>query len=233
MKGQVLADFSTEIPDRTENNDNGKSTTQPIAKTAPETQEEASDTWTLYTDGASSTDGSGAGIILTSPSGDKSTYALRLDFKCSNNEAEYEALLAGMRLAHSLGATKLEAKGDSLLVANQFNGLYEAKETHIQKYLGKVRALAAKFQIFRLIQIPRTKNKEADALSKLASVVFHHLTKKVLVEILPQRTIEEKAVEVLTTQEIRPSRMDPVIGYLELNQPPQTRSTQGLQKLHF
>ena len=140
---------------------------------------------TLYTDGASSADGSGAGIILPSPLGDKSTYALRFDFKCSNNEAEYEALLAGMRLAHSMGVNKLEAKGDSLLVANQFNGLYEAKEVHIKKYLDKVNTLAAKFQVFRIMQVPRTKNKEADALSKLALVVFHHLTKKVLVEILP------------------------------------------------
>ena len=118
MKGQALVDFLTKIPDKIENNDNNEPITQSITKTASETQEGPNDMWILYTDGASSADGSGAGIILTSPLGDKSTYALRFDFKCSNNEEEYDALLAGMRLAHSMGVTKLEAKGDSLLVAN-------------------------------------------------------------------------------------------------------------------
>ena len=215
-----MADFLTEIPDRIENSSRDELITESKMKTAPEALERQDAMWTLYTDEASSADGSGAGIILTSPLGDKSTYALRFDFKCSNNEAEYEALLAGMRLAHSMGVTKLEAKGDSLLVANQFNGLYEAKEIHIKKYLDKVKTLAAKFQVFRIMQVPRTKNKEADALSKLASVVFHHLTKKVLVEILPQRTIDEEIIETLSTQETVESWMSPFIRYFKQNSLP-------------
>ncbi|GJZ21367.1 reverse transcriptase domain-containing protein [Tanacetum coccineum] len=55
--------------------------------------------WKLYTDGASSSDGSGAGLMLISPEGKEYTYALRFKFKTTNNEAEYEALLAGLRIA--------------------------------------------------------------------------------------------------------------------------------------
>ncbi|GJZ37796.1 reverse transcriptase domain-containing protein [Tanacetum coccineum] len=55
--------------------------------------------WTLFTDGSSCVDGSGAGLILTSPDGTEFTYALRFQFTASNNEAEYKALIAGLRIA--------------------------------------------------------------------------------------------------------------------------------------
>ena len=63
----------------------------------------SSETWALYTDKASNEDGAGAGLRLVSPDGQELTYAIRLDFKSTNNEAEYEALLAGLRLAVKLG----------------------------------------------------------------------------------------------------------------------------------
>ncbi|GKB50097.1 reverse transcriptase domain-containing protein, partial [Tanacetum coccineum] len=59
--------------------------------------------WTLFMDGSSCIDGSGAGLILTSPEGTKFTYALRFQFTASNNEAEYEALIAGLRIAVEMG----------------------------------------------------------------------------------------------------------------------------------
>ena len=111
MKGQALVDFLTEVPDKVDRGDIDEPMTESKKDEAQEGPEVPGDIWMLYTDGASSIDGSGAGVILTSPLGDKSTYALRFDFKCSNNEAEYEALLAGMRLAQSVGVTTLEARG--------------------------------------------------------------------------------------------------------------------------
>ena len=59
--------------------------------------------WTLYIDGASSEEGSGAGLILADPDGKEVTYALRFEFPASNNEAEYEALIAGLELAVKMG----------------------------------------------------------------------------------------------------------------------------------
>nr|GEX15241.1 reverse transcriptase domain-containing protein [Tanacetum cinerariifolium] len=82
VKGQILADFLIEMSDDV-------SQAAPVA----ETQEEP---WMLFTDGLSCVDGSGAGLILTSPEGVEFTYALRFQFTASNNEAEYEALVAGL-----------------------------------------------------------------------------------------------------------------------------------------
>ncbi|KAL0395968.1 UNVERIFIED_CONTAM: hypothetical protein Scaly_0045200 [Sesamum calycinum] len=83
--------------------------------------------WKLFVDGSSTLQGSGAGVILETPQGDKIQYALRFNFDASNNEAEYEALLAGGRLAQAAGAKYLRAYSDSQLVVNQVNGDYEAK----------------------------------------------------------------------------------------------------------
>ncbi|KAL0374047.1 UNVERIFIED_CONTAM: hypothetical protein Sradi_3320400 [Sesamum radiatum] len=59
--------------------------------------------WLLHIDGSSSLAGSGAGVVFTSPKGDEVEYALHFDFKASNNEAEYEALIAGIKKALDAG----------------------------------------------------------------------------------------------------------------------------------
>ncbi|GJW52651.1 reverse transcriptase domain-containing protein [Tanacetum coccineum] len=67
----------------------------------------------LFTDGSSCTDGSRAGLILTNPEGMEFTYALRFGFDATNNEAEYEALIAGPRIAKQTGVKNLQANVDS------------------------------------------------------------------------------------------------------------------------
>nr|GEU48353.1 reverse transcriptase domain-containing protein [Tanacetum cinerariifolium] len=69
-------------------------------------------TGTLFTDGSSCVDGSGAGLILTSPNGTELTYALRFFFAASNNKAEYEALIAGLRIAAQMGVKNIHASAD-------------------------------------------------------------------------------------------------------------------------
>ncbi|XP_071713079.1 uncharacterized protein [Rutidosis leptorrhynchoides] len=73
----------------------------------------SSELWELFTDGASSSEGTGAGLVLTGPHQEEHTYALRFNFKVTNNEAEYEALLAGMRMAKELGVKMLQDYVDS------------------------------------------------------------------------------------------------------------------------
>ncbi len=71
--------------------------------------------WSLHFDGSKNADGAGAGIVLTSPKGDKLRYILCLDFTpCTNNMAEYEALLHGMRAAKEMNVNRLRCYGDSL-----------------------------------------------------------------------------------------------------------------------
>ena len=81
----------------------------------------------------------GIGVILKSPKGDNLRYATRLEYQTTNNRAEYEALLKGLELAKSLGAESVIVQGDCQLVINQVNGMCEAKEGRMKKYLNKVR----------------------------------------------------------------------------------------------
>nr|GEY08936.1 reverse transcriptase domain-containing protein [Tanacetum cinerariifolium] len=85
----------------------------------------------------------GARLILTSPEGTEFTYALRFQFAASNNEAEYEALIAGLRIAVQMGVKNVHVNVDSKLVANQVLGTYVAKEENMIKYLEKVKSLEA------------------------------------------------------------------------------------------
>ncbi|GJZ09477.1 reverse transcriptase domain-containing protein [Tanacetum coccineum] len=152
-----------------------------------------------FQDGSSCLEGSGAGIIIINPEGMKFTYVLRFEFDASNNEAEYEALVAGLRIAEQMGVKNLAARVDSLLVANQINESYIAKEHNIIQYLEKAKTLISGFNKFSIEQVPRSENKKADAFSMITSTSFAHLTKQVLVEVLKKKSIEEK--EILTVVE--------------------------------
>ncbi|XP_071918740.1 uncharacterized protein [Coffea arabica] len=146
--------------------------------------------WVLFVDGTSSKEGSGAGLLLTSPTGEELTYALRFDFPASNNEAEYEALLTGLRIAHQMGITAIRVRSDSQLVVHQVRGEYEAKEDVMKKYLAKVQKAIALFDAFEIERVPKSQNKRADAMLKLASPSFTHLNKEVLVELVKQKSID-------------------------------------------
>ncbi|KAL0440299.1 UNVERIFIED_CONTAM: Ribonuclease HI [Sesamum latifolium] len=125
--------------------------------------------WKIFVDGSSTSLGSGAGIVIETPQGDRLQYAIKFDFVASNNEAEYEALIAGEKLALAAGAKPLKAHSDSQLVVNQIRGDYEAKGSKMTKYLSCIQTLMRKFDEFAIEQIPRSKNEEADQLARLAS----------------------------------------------------------------
>ncbi|KAL0402164.1 UNVERIFIED_CONTAM: hypothetical protein Slati_4246300 [Sesamum latifolium] len=95
--------------------------------------------WLLNVDGSSTLAGSGAGVVLTSAEWDELEYALRFDFKASNNETEYEAPIAGIRMALDAGARNLIAYSDSQLVTKQVEGEYEVKEERMKEYLQEIR----------------------------------------------------------------------------------------------
>ena len=76
-------------------------------------------TWRLSVDGAANAQGSGAGLNLTSPDGIDTEYALKFGFQASNNEVEYEAVIARLNLAHFMEADQLEVSSDSQLVVKQ------------------------------------------------------------------------------------------------------------------
>ncbi|GJX98006.1 reverse transcriptase domain-containing protein [Tanacetum coccineum] len=112
-----------------------------------------------------------------------------------------------------MGVKNLITKVDSRLVANQINGLYEAKEQSMTQYLEKARALIGGFEKFSIEQVPRSENKKADVLSKIASTSFAHLTKQVLVETLKRKSIKEREILAIVEEE-EYCWMTPLVEYL-------------------
>ncbi|XP_076901789.1 uncharacterized protein LOC143556335 [Bidens hawaiensis] len=183
IKGQVLADFITEVLQHKEE--------ECLVKQQPPIPPEQGQIWLLFTHGGSSSEGSGAGLRLVNPKGHEFTYAIKLDFKSTNNEAEYEAFLAGLRIAKKLGVKHLEAQVDSMLIAGQINGTYEGKNDVMDSYLSQAKYLILQFSSCKVIHINKSENKSADALSKLASTNFEHFAKYIRIEILDRPSVPQ------------------------------------------
>jgi ribonuclease HI len=99
----------------------------------------------MYFDGSLKLQGAGAGVLLISPMGKQLKYVLQIFWKVSNNEAEYEALLHGLRLAASLGIKRLLVYGDSAVVINQVNKSWDRNKENMDAYRLEVRKLENKF----------------------------------------------------------------------------------------
>ena len=103
---------------------------------------------------------------MTAPLGTQLKYALRLDFKgCTNNVAEYEGLLLGLRKARALGARRLMIRSDSELITGRINKSNRALEPELAKYMAAVRSVEKYFLGFSIRSFSRTKNKQADQLA--------------------------------------------------------------------
>ena len=101
-------------------------------------EEERVSRWTIHANGSSTKNARGVGIIIRSPEGDIIKRAIRLQYATTNNEAEYEALLTGLKIAKTLGAIELDVHSDSQLIVGQVNGEYEVKEERMLQYLNLV-----------------------------------------------------------------------------------------------
>nr|GFA00778.1 reverse transcriptase domain-containing protein [Tanacetum cinerariifolium] len=136
VKGHILADFLAETPSIEE-----KDMMETRKPTATNKVLNSESTWKLYTDGASSSDGSSACLMLVSPEGKEYMYALRFQFQTINNEVEYQALLAGLRIAEEMEIKNLAIFIDSQRVANQENqtiAAYTLSDTKLNtKFLHK------------------------------------------------------------------------------------------------
>jgi hypothetical protein len=111
--------------------------------------------WTIHCDGAWCHAGAGAAAVITSPTGVKHRYAARLSFalesdRCTNNVAEYEAVILGLRKLQALGVTTCIIRTDSKVVAGQVEKDYAAKDPALMQYLAAVRSLERQFKGFTL-----------------------------------------------------------------------------------
>ena len=140
-------------------------------------------------------------------------YALRFGFPASNNEAEYEAVIAGLNLAHSMEADQLKVCNDSQLVVKQIEDDYEAKGEKMIRYLKKVHELLKQFVRVQVRHIPRIKNSRAGTLAKLATASQEDLDRQAPVEHLMEPSVDVNSDEVLLVM-TTPIWMDPIWDYL-------------------
>ena len=193
IKGQVVADFIAEF----------------INVECQEAGEYPQ--WSVHTDGSYNRRVGGAGIILHSPKGDEIECMVRLDFPTTNNEAEYEALVAGLDLAKAAGAANMVIYCDSQVVMNQVNGDYEGKSKRMKKYFEQAKKRVDDLQA-KIVQILREENEQADLLAKATSAKHVVIPDKVLsfIQLTP-------LIDVINVQEIG-SKSDwttPVVSYLK------------------
>lgn len=127
--------------------------------------------WTLHCDGSAVPNPGrmGIGAVLLTPDGHRHTLSEKLSESGCNNEAELQALVAGLRLARALGADAVCIYTDSDLIARQLgaNG-HEPDPARLQALLAQARAVLGGFASHTLGWVPRHRNQEADALARAA-----------------------------------------------------------------
>ena len=161
MKGQAVADFIAEY-------------TQPEDEGA-----EGQKLWIIHTDGSSNQHSGGASVVMLTPEGDKIECMIRLNFPTTNNEAKYEALVAGLDLAKAAGAENMIIHCDSQVITSQINGDFECRNERMKKYLEEVKGRTAGLEA-KFVQIPTEENECTDRLAKVASAEFMKAPKQVL-----------------------------------------------------
>ncbi|XP_056862280.1 uncharacterized protein LOC130509965 [Raphanus sativus] len=179
-KSQVLADFLVELT---------PNLAQDLDIPSPN--------WILHVDGSSTSKGSGAGVQLQSPTGELIRQSFSFGFPASNNKAEYESLIAGLRLARAVKAKRLSAYCDSQLVASQFSGDYDARNDRMDAYLRVVQELAREFDFFELTKVPRGENVCADALAALGSKLHDQVKRTIPIHRIDRPSIDPPSDENL------------------------------------
>jgi len=128
-----------------------------------------SELWTMYFDGSLMKTGAGAGLLLISPLGVHMRYVIRIHFAASNNVAEYEALVNGLKITIELGVRRLDVRGDSQLVIDQVMKASSCHDPKMEAYCKEVRRLEDKFHGLELVHVARRNNEAADELAKIVS----------------------------------------------------------------
>ncbi|XP_062099856.1 uncharacterized protein LOC133805709 [Humulus lupulus] len=183
----------------------------------------------MFVDGSSNENGGGAGLILVSSKGHRVHSALRFGFDASNNEAEYEDLIFGLRASLELKAEGLKIFSDSQLVVNQILREYQAQGTEMAAYLAKTQEMLDIFKRFTIRQVPMEHNSNVDALAKLATTKDAELLNVVPIDYLASPSITTpKEVKVVQSPN---SWMRPVLKYLVFRELPQNKKV--AQKLLY
>ncbi|XP_058223081.1 uncharacterized protein LOC131332800 [Rhododendron vialii] len=171
--------------------------------------------WCLHVDGAFNNRGADAGIVLVSSSRTMHEQALGIGCPTTNNEAEYEALIAGLRLAWHMGAEEVQVYSDSLLIVKQLNNDYEAKDACMNKYMSQVITLTSSFQNVCFDHVGRDLNLHVDSLAGLGAICTEHDGyRTIILSKVTSPSFEPELREVMEIH-LAPSWMDLLISSLK------------------
>jgi ribonuclease HI len=120
----------------------------------PQTDDKNISVWTMYFDGASTKDSAGAGVVLISPSKETISLSFKLNFRTTNNIAEYEALLLGLNSAKEMGIKDLKVFGDVDLIIQQVKSTFQEKHVRLKAYRDEVWKVRNSFSVFEILYIP-------------------------------------------------------------------------------
>ncbi|XP_074361662.1 uncharacterized protein LOC141701928 [Apium graveolens] len=213
IKSQALADFVLEFPPHQEV-EHEALIVIPSAEEMGLKNQNGAPWWSLFVDGASNGDGEGAGIELISPEVHKIRRATYLAFHVTNNDAEYEALINGLKLALEMKVENLNMCSDSMIVVYQINGGYQAKGPRTELYLKCAQRIIARFNEVRLELIPCGKNEGADELAKLGSRREATLLGVVPLDIQRHSSVPENEVGNLSDN-LGPTWMTHILAYIK------------------
>ncbi|KAI5343968.1 hypothetical protein L3X38_011845 [Prunus dulcis] len=197
IKAQVLIDFVVEFTPTVEEEKMVTKSKEKADDTSPTDSNLPKDMWQLHIDGASNHKEAGAGVVIITPDGTLLEQAITLGFSASSNEADYEALLAGLRLAKELTIKRLAIYSDSQLITNQASGEYIAKHSRMIQYLDKVQRLLKEFPTFTIQQVPRAENTHKEKIISFNSDIIFLRDNIYLIRILsgPTRSLRNPSPE--------------------------------------
>ncbi|XP_074326867.1 uncharacterized protein LOC141664812 [Apium graveolens] len=210
IKGQALADFLLEFDSEVDD----KALVMLHPPHVEESLEEFSHPWwILHVDGAVNNGGAGVGRVLVSPEGHHLMSAIHFKFYATNNDAEYEALINGLKIALEMRVRNLIARSDSELVVNQVNGGFQARGPRTELYLRYTQHLIGMFKEVRLEYVSREKNGKADNLAKIGSQQEAVLLGSIPLEIREIPSIPE--IEVMQVDGApKETWMTPILAYI-------------------
>jgi ribonuclease HI len=171
----------------------------------------------MFCDGSWGTFDAGAAVVLVAPSKVRTCYAAKLDFSCTNNIAEYEALLLGLQKLRAMGIRRAILKTDSQVISGHVDKSSKARDPKLEKYLDTVQSLVASFEGLFVKNIPRGENEHADLLAKsvaqglpLPSEVFFETIRAPLVELMERAVL---AISLVHSEDWRTK----IISFLQGN----------------
>ena len=183
---------------------------------------DGSNLWTLNVDGASRQTRAGLGLQLKAPIGEMIEQAIRLGFPTSNNEAEYEAIIARVYLTILVSSEKVIIRSGSQLVVGYVNGEYETRDERMTKYVSLVTLRLGNFTAWQLEHVSKDSNEKTNAFPAVAASLPIKETVLVPIYYQPESSITTSRVNEIDEACI--SWMTPIVRYLSSGELPDNRA---------